>query len=61
VPDRGAQFPVQVPVLAVLRPVKVEEVFKHLGGTDQFGVKFLGKYMIGCLPVGDVDTAFQIV
>ena len=38
VPDGGAQFPVQVPVLAVLGSMEVEEVFQHLGGTDQLGV-----------------------
>ncbi len=60
VPDGGTQFPVQVPILAVLRPVEVEEIFQHLGGTDQFGIEFFGKYVIGRLPVRDVDAAFQV-
>jgi hypothetical protein len=61
VPDGGAQFPVQVPVLAVLGPVKVKEVLQHLGGADQFGIEFFGKYVIRGMPVGNVDAAFQVV
>ena len=60
-PDGGTQFPVQVPVHTGLRPVEVEEVLEHLGGADQFGIQFIGKYVIRRLPVGDVDATFQVV
>ena len=59
--NSGAQFPVQVPVFTVLGTMKVEKILQHLGGTYQFGVEFLGKYMAMRLPVGNIDTTLQII
>jgi len=61
VSDGGTQFPVEVPVLAVFCAMKVKKVFKDLRGADQFRVEFFAKNVFGCLAVGDIGAAFQII
>ncbi|WP_306304052.1 hypothetical protein [Desulfosarcina cetonica] len=61
VPDGGTDFPVKVPILAVLGTVKIKKIFKHLGGADQFGIELLGKDMVRCVALGNVDATLDVI
>ena len=57
----SGQLPIEIPLCAVLRAVKIQEVFQNLRCRYEFGVKFLRKRMGRLRSVGEIDAALQVV